>query len=200
MVGRARLGMQFLPRLYASSVSVDGAEIARIRQAAASLKLHVVLGFNEKAGSSLYISQIAIDDAGEILFVRRKLKPTHVERTVYGEGDGSDLTVVDTRLGRLGALCCAEHVQPLSKFALYAQDEQIHVASWPSFTLYKDKAYGLSAQANLAVSQVHAIEGGCYVLHATAVTGQDIFDQICDTEERVLCSIPMALSRVADAA
>ncbi|NKJ01648.1 carbon-nitrogen hydrolase family protein [Novosphingobium sp. SG707] len=184
-LGAPAWGARFMPRLYASAVAIDGPELERVRQAALANKIHVVLGFSEKAGASLYISQVAYSDGGELLFHRRKLKPTHVERTVYGEGDGSDLTVVDTKLGRLGALCCAEHVQPLSKFALFAQNEQIHVASWPSFTLYKEIAYGLTAQANLAVSQVHAIEGGCYVLHSTAITSKEMIDLLCDTEDKV---------------
>jgi len=184
-LGSPAWGAQFLPRLHANAIEVDGPEIEILCQAAAAYRIHLVIGFTERDNASLFISQVLIDDQGRILMHRRKLKPTFVERTVFGEGDGSDLQVVDTRLGRIGALCCAEHLQPLSKFALYARNEQIHVASWPAFTLYRDIAYGLSAEANLAVSQVHAIEGGCYVLHATGVIGQDVFAMLCDTEERV---------------
>ena len=118
------------------------------------------------------------------------MKPTHVERTLYGEGDGSDFKVVDSNIGRVGALCCAEHLQPLSKFAMYSMNEQIHAASWPSFTLYRGMAYALGHQANLAASQVYAVEGGCYVVHSTAVTGQDMFDVMCDTQEKALLLNP----------
>jgi aliphatic nitrilase len=58
-----------------------------------------------------------------------------VERTVFGEGDGSDLTVYASELGRVGAMCCWEHLQPLSKYAMYAQNEQVHIAAWPSFAV-----------------------------------------------------------------
>jgi aliphatic nitrilase len=44
--------------------------------------------------------------------------------------------------------------------------------------------YALGAEVNLAASQVYALEGGCYVLHATALTGQDMFDMLCDTQEK----------------
>src|SRR6476660_7485820 len=71
---------------------------------------------------------------GEVIWRRRKLKPTHVERSVFGEGDGSDIIVTQTNFGRVGALCCWEHLQPLSKYAMFSQDEQIHCAAWPSFT------------------------------------------------------------------
>src|SRR6202035_255719 len=67
---------------------------------------------------------------GETIAKRRKLRPTHAERTVFGEGDGSDLAVHDRAdVGRLGALCCWEHLQPLSKYAMYAQNEQVHVGA-----------------------------------------------------------------------
>ena len=97
----------------------------------------VVMGHSEKQGGSLYMGQWIIGPDGETIAQRRKLKPTHVERTVFGEGDGSDLSVFETPLGRVGALCCWEHLQPLSKYAMYAQNEQVHVAAWPSFSLYR---------------------------------------------------------------
>lgn len=61
-----------------------------------------------------------IDNKGKIVDTRRKIKPTHVERSVFGEGDGSDLAVHDLEIGRLGALNCWEHLQPLTKYAMYS--------------------------------------------------------------------------------
>jgi nitrilase len=87
------------------------------------------MGLSERAGGSLYIAQWIIGPNGETIAQRRKLKPTHAERTVFGEGDGSHLAVHDVAIGRLGALCCWEHLQRLSKHAMYAQNEQIHVVS-----------------------------------------------------------------------
>jgi nitrilase len=91
--------------------------------------IFVVMGLSERAGGSLYIAQWIIGPNGETIAQRRKLKPTHAERTVFGEGDGSHLAVHDVAIGRLGALCCWEHLQRLSKHAMYAQNEQIHVVS-----------------------------------------------------------------------
>jgi nitrilase len=136
-------GMQFVPRYMANSMTREAAEMDRIQQAAAEYGTHVVLGFSERAGGSLYIAQATISDTGELIGVRRKLKPTHVERTVFGEGDGSDLQVHDTSLGRVGALNCWEHLQPLTKYAMYSQGEEIHVASWPSFSGYRGLANAL---------------------------------------------------------
>ena len=183
-LGTPAWGMQFVPRYHANSLRADGPELAALAVAVGKANVNVVIGFSEIDGGTLYLSQALISDRGEIVFKRRKLKPTHVERTLFGEGDGSDFRVVDTSVGRLGALCCAEHIQPLSKYAMYCMNEQIHVASWPSFTLYRGKAYALGHEVNLAASQIYALEGGCFVLHASAVTGQDMFDLLCDTPEK----------------
>jgi len=183
-LGTPAWGMQFVPRYHANSLRADGPELAALSAACAKARINVVIGFSEVDGGTLYLSQALISDSGEMLFKRRKLKPTHVERTLFGEGDGSDFQVVDTSVGRLGALCCAEHIQPLSKYAMYSMNEQVHVASWPSFTLYRGTAYALGHEVNLAASQIYALEGGCFVLHASAITGQDMFDTLCDTPEK----------------
>lgn len=185
-LGTPAWGMQFVARYHANSLRAEGPELAAIAAAAAEAHINVVIGFSEIEGGTLYISQALISDKGEMLFKRRKLKPTHVERTLFGEGDGSDFQVAQTSVGRLGALCCAEHIQPLSKYAMYSMHEQVHAASWPSFTLYRGTAYALGHEVNLSASQVYALEGGCFVLHATAVTGQDMFDELCDTPDKAM--------------
>ena len=116
-------------------------------------KMFVAIGLSERDGGSLYIAQWIIGPDGETVATRRKLKPTHAERTVFGEGDGSHLAVHDLAIGRVGALCCWEHLQPLSKYAMYAQNEQVHVAAWPSFSLYDPFAHALGAEVNNAASK-----------------------------------------------
>jgi aliphatic nitrilase len=139
----------------------------------------VVMGHSEKAGGSLYISQWIIDAEGRTVAQRRKLKPTHVERTVFGEGDGSDLTVYPTDLGRIGALCCWEHLQPLSKYAMYAQNEQVHVAAWPSFSIYRGGAYALGPEVNTAASRIYAVEGQCFVIAPCATVSEAMLQMLC---------------------
>src|SRR6201996_3742600 len=174
-------GMAFVPAYAASSMTRDGAEMGRIRRAAASHRVHVVLGFSERAGGSLYMAQAFISEAGE-LAVRRKLKPTHVERSVFGEGDGSDLQVHDTALGRVGGLNCWEHLQPLTKYAMYSQGEEIHVGAWPSFSIYRGAAQALGPEVNNAASLVYAVEGQTFVVAPCAVVGQAAHDLYCDTD------------------
>jgi aliphatic nitrilase len=123
-------GMQFVQRYFENALVIGSPQWERLVNAAAENNIHVVLGFSERDGSTLYLAQAIIDNQGKVVATRRKLKPTHAERTVFGEGDGSHIAVHDTALGRMGALCCAEHIQPLTKYAMYSQHEQIHIAAW----------------------------------------------------------------------
>jgi nitrilase len=177
-------GMQFVGRHFENCMTADGPEAGRLAAEAARLGLWVVMGYSERCAGSLYIAQLIIDAEGKIVTARRKLKATHVERTIFGEGDGSDIKVHDTELGRLGALCCWEHLNPLTKYAMFAQDEQIHVAAWPSFSLYSGKAYALGPQVNMAVSQVYATEGQCFVLAPCGMVSAEMIAEMCDTEQK----------------
>src|SRR5215216_784304 len=117
------IGRGFVQRYFDNSLAFDSPQAEKIRQAVKRAKLTAVLGLSERDGGSLYIAQWLIGPDGETIAKRRKLRPTHAERTVFGEGDGSDLAVHDrAEVGRLGALCCWEHLQPLSKFAMYGPD------------------------------------------------------------------------------
>ena len=172
-------GLQFIQRYHANSLTMGSLEAQRLADAARVNRIHVVMGQSEREGGSLYMGQWLIGPDGETIAARRKLKPTHVERTVYGEGDGSDLGVHRTALGNLGALCCWEHLQPLSKYAMYAQNEQVHVAAWPSFSLYEGMAHALGAEVNVAASRIYAVEGGCFVLAPCATVSPEMVKLMC---------------------
>lgn len=172
-------GMQYVQRYHDNSLVVGSPEFDRVRDAARKHKMWVSLGYSEKAAGSLYIAQALIDDQGNTLQTRRKLKPTHVERTVFGEGDGSDLSVIETSVGNIGSLSCWEHLQPLSKYAMYSQNEQIHCGAWPSFSLYRGAAYALGAEVNNAASQVYAAEGQCFVIAPCATVSKAMHEMLC---------------------
>ena len=174
-------GMQFVQRYFDNAMTAAGPEMQAIQAAARDHGIHVVFGYVERAGGSLYMGQAIIDEKGTKLATRRKLRPTHVERTVFGEGDGSDLRVHQTTIGRLGALNCWEHIQPLVKQAMFSQHEEVHVASWPSFCVPEQAAYALGAGANLAASQVYALEGQCFTIASAAVFSKAMAEMLCDT-------------------
>jgi nitrilase len=183
-LGTPLWGNEFFAELYANSVEIPSPTTARLCEAAKQAGAYVVMGMNERAGGTLYITQLLIDAEGNILGRHRKLKPTHAERTVYGQGDGSDLRVFDTTIGRLGALNCWEHLQPLMRYAMFSMGEQVHVASWPSFSLYRKQSYALSAEPCMGASRQYALEGSCFVLAPVAITSKEIVDRLADTPER----------------
>ncbi|KAJ4349590.1 uncharacterized protein N0V89_008206 [Didymosphaeria variabile] len=171
-------------RYIQNSMTVDGPEMQSIQKAAQENSIAVVLGFSERTSSnSLYISQVIISPQGEILLKRRKLKPTHMERTVYGDGSGSDLTnVAEVDFGsgvgkvKVGTLACWEHTQPLLKYNTYSQEEVVHVAMWPPLDPFGAQPapenpglFSMSHDGAYALSTTHAIEGGTFVLYTTAV-------------------------------
>ncbi|OJH37020.1 carbon-nitrogen hydrolase family protein [Cystobacter ferrugineus] len=189
-LGAPAWGMRFVQRYFDQSLMVDGPHMARLREAARRHGIHVVMGYSERSGSSLYMGQALIGPEGGLIAARRKLKPTHAERTVFGEGDGGDLKVHTTALGRLGALNCWEHVQPLVKQAMFTQGEQLHVGSWPSFSLYRDMAYALGPEVNLAASRMYAVEGSCFVIGACATVSEEMTALLCDAPDRAKMLLP----------
>lgn len=183
-LGSPAAGMGFVGAYHQNAIVPDSPQDRALAEAARRNKLHAIVGVAERDNGSLYMGQWHYGADGSVLSRRRKLKPTHVERTVFGEGDGSDMRVLDTNCGRIGALCCWEHLQPLSKYAMYAQHEQIHVAAWPSFSLYSGAAYALGPELNLSASQLYAAEGQCFVLAACATVSEAMVEQLCDSPEK----------------
>ncbi|WP_285362913.1 carbon-nitrogen hydrolase family protein [Microbacterium sp. LMC-P-041] len=173
---------QFAIRYPQNSLEIDGPEFRAIREAARAHDIVVALGYSERDHGSLYMGQAVIDSDGSVVRTRRKLKPTHVERTLFGEGDGSDLVVDDTSLGRIGGLCCWEHLQPLTKYAMFSQHEQVHIAAWPSFSIFPGAVFALGPEVNTAASQQYAVEGQTFVIAPTAVIGDAAWEAFADTD------------------
>ncbi|WP_300159004.1 carbon-nitrogen hydrolase family protein [Solidesulfovibrio sp.] len=177
-------GLAHIPGYRDNSLVIGSEQDLALRRAAADNGIFVCMGYSELSGSSLYMGQMLLSPQGEPRILRRKLKPTLAERCVFGEGDGSHLQVAETEIGRVGALNCWEHLQPLLKYAMYAQNEAIHVAAWPCLSLYKGKSYALGPEMTWATSQIYALEGQCYVLAATQVATPELVAMLCDTPLR----------------
>ncbi len=163
-----------------NAITTDGPEMRAVQNAAARAGTWVMLGFAERDRGSIYCSQALIDDQGTLVMTRRKLRPTHMERTVWGEGPVTDIKIVDTPFGKVGGLCCWENIQPLNRQGMYQLGEQIHVACWPSFGMFKGMmdAYALSAEANTNESASYALQGGCFVLSANSIITEESLDAI----------------------
>jgi nitrilase len=123
----------------------------------------VAIGVNERDGGTIYNTQLLFDADGAMIQRRRKISPTHHERMIWGQGDGSGLTAVESAVGRIGQLACWEHYNPLARYALMADGEQIHAAMYPG-------SFGgdlFSTQTEVNIRQ-HALESACFVVCSTA--------------------------------
>lgn len=157
----ALMGNEHL-KLYQEAVVVPSPVTDAIANAAREHEMVVVLGVNERDGGSLYNSQLIFDADGTLLLKRRKITPTYHERMVWGQGDGAGLKALDTAVGRLGALACWEHYNPLARYALMTQHEQIHCSQFPGSLV------GQIFADQIAVTiRHHALEAGCFVVNAT---------------------------------
>lgn len=174
--------IKYFAAYHENSLSLDSPAFERLAAAARANKIFVSMGASERDHGSLYMAQFLFDDTGELIQARRKLKPTFVERTVFGEGDGSDIAVSETAIGRIGQLNCWEHLQPLTKYAMFSLHEQIHIGAWPSFSCYR-QAYSLGAELNTSVSRVYAAEGQCFVLASCALISDDMVTLLAETPE-----------------
>jgi aliphatic nitrilase len=158
----AQMGAEHL-RLYAEAVVVPGPETSAVSALARALGVVVVLGVNERDNGTLYNAQLVFDADGELVLKRRKITPTYHERMVWGMGDASGLRVVKTAAGRVGALACWEHYNPLARYALMAQHEEIHCSQFPGSLVGQ-----IFADQMEVTLRHHALESGCFVINATA--------------------------------
>lgn len=155
-------------RLLANAIDLSKDGLDPLQTAAKEHGVVIVAGYQEidgsVSGSTLFNSVAIIDADGSLANNHRKLMPTNPERMVWGFGDGSGLNVVETAVGRVGALLCWENYMPLARMALYAQQIDIYVApTWDS------------GETWLATMQHIAREAGCWVVGcATALEGRDI--------------------------
>ncbi|ETN40314.1 uncharacterized protein HMPREF1541_04590 [Cyphellophora europaea CBS 101466] len=160
-----------------NSLAVDSPEMKQICAVAEENAINVSLGFSERAGRSVYIAQALIDEKGQIRMKRRKMKPTHMERTIFGDASGDCLAkVVDVpEVGNVGSLSCWEHIQPLLKYFTLSQQEQIHVAAWPPLNDFIEGSPGfwsMSTEGCRNQAQTYAIESQAFVLHCTSALSE----------------------------
>ncbi|MGV2139924.1 Nit6803 family nitrilase [Agrobacterium tumefaciens] len=149
-------------RLYEEAVTVPSAETRAVADAARKRNAVIVLGVNERDHGSLYNTQLIFDADGSLKLKRRKITPTYHERMIWGQGDGAGLKVVDTAVGRVGALACWEHYNPLARYTLMAQHEEIHASHFPGSLV--GPIFGEQIEVTM---RHHALESGCFVVNAT---------------------------------
>ena len=157
----ARVGMRSdegraeFQRYYESAIGVPGKETALLEELTTELGIHMLIGVIERDGGTLYCTSLLIGPNAGLIVRHRKVMPTAMERLIWGFGDGTDITVSDTAVGRIGAAICWENYMPMLRMRLYKQNVQIYCAP-----TVDDRDIWLTSMRHIAC------EGRCFVLSA----------------------------------
>jgi len=163
-------------RLLNSAVDLDGNDLSPLCDVARKHKVTVVYGLTERdskaSRGTIYNVVVVIGSDGSILNRHRKLMPTNPERMIWGFGDGSGLKVVDTPVGRIGALICWENFMPLARYTLYSQGVEVYIA--PTYD---------SGDGWIGTMQHIAREGRCWVVGSgIALRREDVPSDILERD------------------
>ena len=185
--GRSEAGRRTWERYWATSIEVPGPEVDRMREIAAGAGVYLCVGVVERdstySGGTLFCTLLYIDADGSLLGKHRKLKPTAAERLIWGEGDGSTLTVIETPFGKVGGLICWENYMPLARMAMYGKGVEIYLAPTAD-----------SRERWLSTLQHIALEGRCFVLGCNQYVRRDMYPADLETKSD-LEDWPETLSR-----
>jgi nitrilase len=168
--GRSEAGRRVWQRYWESAVDVPGPEVDRIGEAAREAGAYLCVGVVERdttfSGGTLFCTLLYFGPDGALLGKHRKLKPTAAERLIWGEGDGSTLTTVDTPFGVVGGLICWENYMPLARMAMYGKGVQIYLAPTAD------------ARPRWQSTLQHiALEGRCFVLGCNQYVTRDMYPE-----------------------
>src|SRR5215813_11624231 len=182
----------YFKRLAANSIEVPGPEVQQLCEAARDHAIIVSIGISERTPASvgcLWNSNLLIGADGALLNHHRKLVPTFYEKLIWANGDGAGLKVCDTAIGKLGMLICGENTNPLARYALIAQGEQIHVSSyppvWPTRPPNQAGRYDLASAIRIRAG-AHSFEGKVFNIVASAFLDADTMNSLggLDAEAR----------------
>ncbi|KAI9167946.1 Nitrilase [Paramyrothecium foliicola] len=190
---------EFFRQMTLNSVYADGEEVNAIRNTAMKLGVMVSIGISEKVRTSsatLYNSNLMIDEKGKVVVHHRKLMPTFFEKLTWAPGDGHGLRLMETPFGKIGNLICGENTNPLARYSLMAQGEQIHISTWPAIWPTRvggsqaarseeglqgpvdKKANYDNVTANKTRAAAHCFEAKAFGILCSGALGQDAIEAI----------------------
>lgn len=165
---RSAPGRQTWQAYWSNAVDIPGPVTEALAAAARQAEAYVVMGVIERDGrfsrGTLYCTMLYFNPQGELAGLHRKLKPTAAERLIWGEGDGSTLTVINTDYGNIGGLTCWENYMPLARMAMYSKGVEIYLAPTAD------------ARDTWQATLRHiACEGRCFVLGCNQYVTRDMY-------------------------
>ena len=196
---------EYFKRLAANSIEVPGPEVQQLCEAAREHSIIVSIGISERSPVSvgcLWNSNLLIGADGAILNHHRKLVPTFYEKLIWANGDGDGLRVSDTPIGKIGMLICGENTNPLARYSLIAQGEQVHVSSyppvWPTRPSNQPGRYDLAAAIRIRAG-AHSFEGKVFNIVSSALLDKSALDSLQGLGKEALETLeqsPQAVSMV----
>jgi nitrilase len=165
---RTPAGRETFEKYWTESVAVPGPITEALGAAARKAGVYLAIGVVERdsqfSGGTLYCTLLYFGPDGQFLGKHRKIKPTAAERTIWGEGDGSTLTVIETEFGRVGGLICWENYMPLARMAMYNKGVDIYLAPTAD-----------SRDSWQATLRHIACEGRCFVLGCNQFVTREMY-------------------------
>jgi aliphatic nitrilase len=201
------LSHDFFKLLAAQAVRLDSPAMSKIRMTARAHGVFVSVGITEGTEISvgcLWNSNVLIGSDGSIINHHRKLMPTFYEKLIWASGDGRGLRVVETEIGRLGMLICGENTNPLARYSLIAQGEQVHVSSyppcWPTRPVSEKGGYDLRRAIEIRAG-AHSFEGKVFNVVASGAIDLSMRDMLAGLDKQAMETLetsPRAVSMVID--
>lgn len=197
----------FFRALAMQSVRRDGPEVARLCAAAREHGVYVSVGISEGTDASvgcLWNSNLLIGPDGAILNHHRKLVPTFYEKLIWANGDARGLRVVPTDVGRVGMLICGENTNPLSRYALMAEGEQVHISTyppiWPTRPPSDNSGYDLRRAIEIRAG-AHAFEAKVFNIVSSALADEKLIAAVAKGDKNIREIIersPKSVSMILD--
>src|SRR5690349_18843971 len=196
---------EFFKRMAANSIQVPGPEVSALCAAAREHAITVSIGISERSPVSvgcLWNSNLLIGEDGALLNHHRKLVPTFYEKLVWASGDGDGLRVSETAIGKIGMLICGENTNPLARYSLIAQGEQVHLSSyppvWPTRPSNESGRYDLAAAIRIRAG-AHSFEGKVFNVVSSAFLSKMILEVLREIDRDSLETLensPQAVTMV----
>ena len=171
----------------ANAIQIEKGELNEICKLAEKYKMAIYLGIIERptdrGGHSIYCSLVYIAKDGKIKSVHRKLQPTYEERLTWSPGDGNGLQVHQLEEFTVGGLNCWENWMPLSRSALYAMGEDLHIAVWPGVKRNTED-----------ITRYIAKESRSYVVSVSGYLGKEDIPESVPHYKEIVRNAPMVLA------
>jgi aliphatic nitrilase len=198
---------EFFRALAMQSVRRDGAEVARLCAAARESEVYISVGISEGTDASvgcIWNSNLLIGPEGSVLNHHRKLVPTFYEKLIWANGDARGLRAVSTDIGRIGMLICGENTNPLSRYTLMADGEQVHISTyppiWPTRPPSDNSGYDLRRAIEIRAG-AHAFEAKVFNIVSSSFADGKLIDAVAKGDPHIREIIersPKSVSMILD--